>query len=486
MANLQEEFPDLAQSTINAVLGAANDNVYEATQILRGMAEEGKRDTEKNNERKIAELQSQFTTLPRETIVKILQQNKYDVDSCIVPLFNILAEVQRADQVASKKQRELEDRKRRDEENKSQIKQLMDIFQTIPKETIQNILDENEGDIQETTTQLLSLVSQQEDAKKFEHVSKQKERERLVKEQEERMKNIKMEALREKFPNLLPLEVTKALQLTKWDIKEACKNLVSLSAEKKKKELKSLFQDFSDEDIQDVLQSNDWNVPQAAKTLATRREVKNEPKNEEKKDPIIITKVPQSLLEKSIILGKEVEDEITKAEEEKIHLAEIERDEEFKKQLEEVLKIQVQNGSNGMPGLVPPLLPKQIDALKKRPVEEEEESSSSSLPAVTKESPMQVPDSSSSIFNTGGLVVTLTVSDIRVDTGNNITVDWEVISGVSSPYDWIGLFAVDQANKQYVTYEWRGKQDKKGKLTFVAPSVYGAYEFRYFPSKKKL
>ncbi len=53
MANLQEEFPDLAQSTINAVLGAANDNVHEATQILRGMAEEGKRDTEKSNQRKV-------------------------------------------------------------------------------------------------------------------------------------------------------------------------------------------------------------------------------------------------------------------------------------------------------------------------------------------------------------------------------------------------------------------------------------------------
>lgn len=305
MTNLQEEFPDLAQSTINAVLGAANDNVFEATQILRGMAEEGKKDTEKNNERKIAELQSQFTTIPREAIVKVLEQNKYDVDSCIVPLFNILAEVQKQEQVASRKKREDEDKKRRDQQNKSQIKQLMEIFQTIPKETIQNILDENEGDIQETTTQLLTVVSHQEESKKAEQVAKQKERERLVKEQEDRMKNIKMEALREKFPNLLPVDVATALQVTKWDIKEACKNLVSLSAERKKKELKSLFQDFADDEIQEVLQSNDWNVPSAAKVLSARREAKKvQPKKEEKKEAIIITKVPQSLLERSIILGR--------------------------------------------------------------------------------------------------------------------------------------------------------------------------------------
>ncbi len=118
----------------------------------------------------------------------------------------------------------------------------MEIFQTIPKETIQKFLDENEGDIQETTSQLLTVVSQQEDTKKMEQIAKQKERERLSKEQEERMKNIKIEALREKFPNLLPKDIVTALEATKWDIREACKHLVALSADRKKKELKSLFQ----------------------------------------------------------------------------------------------------------------------------------------------------------------------------------------------------------------------------------------------------
>jgi len=242
MANLHEEFPDLAQSTINAVLGAVNDNVDVASQMLRGMAEEGKRDTEKHNERKISELQAQFTTVHKDVIVRILKENKYDVDACIVPLFNVLAEAQTQEQVVSKKHREEEDKKRTAEQTKLQIKQLMEVFQTIPKATIQKILDDNEGDIQETTTHLLTVVSQQESKKqedsKKQETDKQKERQRVAQEQEERMKRVKVEALREKFPELLQKDVMTALESTKWDIKEACKNLVSISAEKKEERIK--------------------------------------------------------------------------------------------------------------------------------------------------------------------------------------------------------------------------------------------------------
>jgi len=138
-----------------------------------------------------------------------------------------------------------------------------------------------------------------------------------------------------------------------------------------------------------------------------------------------------------------------------------------------------------MPGLVPPLLPKQIDALNKKPFEDEQPEQSSPHPL--KESPIQIPNSenisSPSVSTIGGLSITLTVSSNHVDTGNTITVDYDVILGNSSPYDWIGMFAVDQPNKHYITYEWRGKEDKKGKISFIAPNNYGVYEFRYFPSK---
>lgn len=69
----------------------------------------------------------------------------------------------------------------------------------------------------------------------------------------------------------------------------------------------------------------------------------------------------------------------------------------------------------------------------------------------------------------------------NVDVGNPLTVEWEIVNGTTSSYDWIGLYRVDQPNKQYLTYEWRGSNDKKGVALFNAPSVYGTYEFRYIP-----
>jgi len=69
-----------------------------------------------------------------------------------------------------------------------------------------------------------------------------------------------------------------------------------------------------------------------------------------------------------------------------------------------------------------------------------------------------------------------------IDIGNPIVVDWEMTSGQSNPWDWIGLFPCNKLNKQYITYQWAGKQLSKGTLTFTSPAVYGDYEFRYFPN----
>jgi len=73
------------------------------------------------------------------------------------------------------------------------------------------------------------------------------------------------------------------------------------------------------------------------------------------------------------------------------------------------------------------------------------------------------------------------VSPSVVDVSEKITVEWEMKSGQTTAYDWIGLFAVDKPNKQYYTYQWKGKNDtNKGTLTFTAPTIFGEYEFRYF------
>jgi len=97
---------------------------------------------------------------------------------------------------------------------------------------------------------------------------------------------------------------------------------------------------------------------------------------------------------------------------------------------------------------------------------------------VPKESPF-----STSVVNTNSAeqrVATVKATPEIVDCGNTITVEWEV-SGKTSTSDWVGLFSIDQPNKSYATYEWRGKEENKGKITFTAPSAFGVYEFRYIP-----
>jgi hypothetical protein len=207
------------------------------------------------------------------------------------------------------------------------------------------------------------------------------------------------------------------------------------------------------------------------KDLAKLREERKQEKIPPKESPVVITKIQQSLLNKSIMLGKEIEEEIQREQQRKQEEAK----EQFRIELGHIIAVQAQN--NVMPGIVPPPLPKQIDALlnKQRPVDESEPE----LPAVPmKESPVTGQSISG---QTSGLVVVLAASPAYVDSGNSIAVSWEVTAGTTSTSDWIGLFAVDQPNKQYVTYEWN-KQGKKGTLHFTAPSVYGTYEFRYFPA----
>jgi len=48
--------------------------------------------------------------------------------------------------------------------------------------------------------------------------------------------------------------------------------------------------------------------------------------------------------------------------------------------------------------------------------------------------------------------------------------------------DWVGLFPVGKPNKEYYTYEWNAKGEKKGSLVFASPKIFGSYEFRYFSS----
>jgi len=193
--------------------------------------------------------------------------------------------------------------------------------------------------------------------------------------------------------------------------------------------------------------------------------------------------VKQNVLDRSIILGQLLEEEIAATHKDFVKQEEkkkIEQHEEakalFKNTLEHIIENQAR--VNPLPGMVPPLLPKQIDMLKplvdsEQPQQIEKE----------KDTPNQLGESKPAEVKLDKFVASLAAKPSVIDIGNPIQVEWEISSGqTSTAWDWIGLFCVDQPNKQYVTYQWTGKLLTKGSLSFLSPTIYGEYEFRFFPN----
>jgi hypothetical protein len=67
-----------------------------------------------------------------------------------------------------------------------------------------------------------------------------------------------------------------------------------------------------------------------------------------------------------------------------------------------------------------------------------------------------------------------------VGAGATITVDWSAAAGHSGE-DWIGLFAAEAADSNYLSQQNAGTATI-GHLTFTAPMLPGQYEFRYLRS----
>jgi len=389
------------------------------------------------------------------------------VEAAILPLFTKGEELKQK----SRKEKEGELAKKREAETRKQYEHLLEIFHTISKEGIQKLLDENEGDIEETTNQLLVLVQKQEEEKVEKKEASVKEQEkRMLEEQEFRLRELKIQALEEKFEDLSEKEVISALEAHQWDIKKAHFFLLQASIELKKKYLKSLFQSIKDEQIEAALEANDWDKLKAAQFIT-------EQLKEKRTSPVIVKKVTEDLLQRSVLIGQKLEDKITASHIEMEKNLKVEGMAAFKKDLEHIMKVQARHGVS--PGMAPPL-PKQIDVMlgKPRPIED------SDLPPLPSSEP--APEDSKiheDKPHDGSKYSVTLVAPENVDIGNPISVSWEMTVGESTAYDWIGFFPVDQPNKQYLTYQWRGKNDTtKGTVTFTAPSSYGTYEFRYFVS----
>jgi len=540
LVKLQQEFPDMSQSVLGDILSTYSNDSRKAIQALRGLNEQESAE----NEKRIKELEDMFKNLSREFIVDSLKQANWNVDAAILPLFNKsdekIQEEKRRIETERRKKREEEESRKRQEETVKQLNHLMEVFKGIPQEKVQQVLDENEGDIGETTTQLLTLVQKQE-SERTENIKKQQilqqqkqqqqqQEEEKKKKQEEanKLNELKIQALKEKFVELSESEVVSALEKASWDIKKALAQLMDFSAIKKRRELKDLFQSFSENEIMNALEEQNFDKLRTAQALMTEREKRRLQKEValhqqlqlqlqqqsgvsttaatipvQKSAPIANTETKSNLLEKSVVLGELLEAEVAanqihfnKEEERKKKKQQEETNQMFKTNLEHIIDTQARFNQSNLPGLVPPPGPKEINSLlgnnrnKGAPVPEEsandkQPESEKLEPPVAASSSGNSDSSSSPSSSILGNETQVTVSIVPevVDIGEKIIVNWEIASnGQSTARDWIGLFESDKPNRQYVTYQWPGKNLSKGNLTFISPPQYGEYEFRYFPN----
>jgi hypothetical protein len=232
--SLKDNFPDMTQSVIGDVLGIYKGDAKAAAAALGGIDTE----TKKENDKKIKELQGLFPSASEQMCKEVLNSTNWDVEAAIAPLFTKCDEQKHK----TRKEKKAKAIKKREAETKKQYEHLLEIFHTFSKEEIQKLLDENEGDIEETTNQLLELVKKQEEEKtKKKEANVKAEEKRMQEEQEFRLRELKIQALEEKFEDLSEKEVISALENARWDIKKAHLALMQASMDVKKKYLKSLF-----------------------------------------------------------------------------------------------------------------------------------------------------------------------------------------------------------------------------------------------------
>jgi len=115
LKSLQEEFPDVSQSTLGDILNAYKNDASKVKATLKG-------EEEREQKKKISELKQMFSTLPEDVIVRALKTAQWEVDDAIIPLLHEKEEREREErkkeQQKTKKRREEEEKKK--EENKRQ------------------------------------------------------------------------------------------------------------------------------------------------------------------------------------------------------------------------------------------------------------------------------------------------------------------------------------------------------------------------------
>jgi len=522
---------DMTASMRADVLRMCKGDKEKARQMFSGLQGQMEEEQKRAQQRKIDELTANFPGIDRVALVKILTDNEWDVEKAILPCFEFqegAREAQRQKEREEQNKKREEERRARQAEARQQAKTfLVQLFSNVPEDKIQAMLEENEGDVDLTTDQLISMKAEEEE-KQEAMLKRRKEEEEQLKRQAQLEKQLKIDTLVQRFGDYCSAnEVVDILSKHNWDVKVASNDVLRLVEERKLDQLKRLYTTVDEVEIREALYKNDWNLIDTMKQLRIvqaeqkAQRAKKEEEERRRQEQEELAKAKQSaeeeaqaraealareeaealaqaaaeekkktadkaakeaadnmFLERSIIIGKEL-DEIIQAQRK---IAEHESDPltHIKQQLEEKLKFGPEN-LPGIPGMVPPTR-KMIDQLlgKESPVPATpEQSEQEDLPEKVKVLPtgMEFTEVDTAAVDSK---VTLKASPESLDIRHPITVEWEMET-VPSSSDWIGLYKVGSDNGSYAIYNWVSPVAKKGAMTFT-PTEFGEYELRYFAS----
>jgi len=252
MDELIQDFPDLAQSVLRDVFSSVEGDSAQAQQILKRFS--NNEPSEEEIKRKLRELEN-FNTLGTEVVLRVLKENRWDVEKAIIPLFALLEEMQKDER---RKKYDEEKGKRAAEQANTFLKEL---FATVPEEQIQKILDENDGDVDATTDQLVDFIRKEDERQR-----KEKDEEKKRKEKQQ-----KRDALAIRFGKN-EVEVDKILETVNWDIQAAIRQLLKIEQDQKFQRFAKLYSFRRPEEVRHALEINDYDESKTIKYLDDRIE----------------------------------------------------------------------------------------------------------------------------------------------------------------------------------------------------------------------
>lgn len=255
---LLREYPDLSQSMVRDVFRSVEEDSVQAHQILKRFATN--EPTPEEIQRKLQEVSS-FESLGQEQLLKTLRENRWDVEKALIPLFGLLEDKQKEE----RQKKYEEERNRRAAEARIQANHfLKELFGAVPEEQIQKMLDENDGDVDTTTEQLIELMGKENEKQKEE-----KEEEKMRKERQQNR-----DALAIRFSKSED-EVEQILLNLNWNVQAAIKHLLKMEQDQKYNRFAKLYSFRRAEEVRHVLEINDYDETRTMKYLDDKIQQEN-------------------------------------------------------------------------------------------------------------------------------------------------------------------------------------------------------------------